>query len=870
MAHIEQEEEEYRPFKFKELKVYASTEWLAGNNKKYRQVFDAKDTGYIYAELSFFNKYYDEKVWQVDVELRCYELKKTEKVLCKLNFKRKVSKFDHVVYFREGWGNKKPGIFWKRGVYYWEAVINGEIVGTKYFYVIDSLQSPTENLLELKSLRLYEGQYDDVNEDDRIYMKSFQAEEARYIYLELAFNNLYEKHEWQTEIFAKFYNENRELKGQVNRLRKIKKGEDSIVMSAGWGSNVKGSWKTGKYYIDVMYMDKLLATVPFVLGDEAEEGVPDAILPAVFPSVIISPEGYVQESFEEIMGKLDSLIGLEDIKTQVRNHAKYIQFLNLRKEKGYKEEDAINVHSVFSGNPGTGKTTVARLLGILYKKMGLLSKGHITEVDRADLVGEYIGQTAPKVKEQIEKARGGVLFIDEAYSLARSNDDSKDFGREVIEILVKEMSNGPGDIAVIVAGYPKEITHFVESNPGLKSRFKHFFEFSDYLPQELSSIARYAAELKEVNLTKSALNYIDHLIVDAFRNRDKSFGNARFIHDLIDKSKVNMGLRIMSSENPSELKREDLGQITLDDVKKIKIKKVNSMPDIPIDHALLQLGLYELDSLIGIENVKKEIRELVEIVSFHKKNGKNVLNNYFLHTVFIGNPGTGKTTVARILTKIYKALGILERGHMIETDRQGLVAGFVGQTAIKTTERLDEAMGGVLFIDEAYALSNFNGLQGDYGNEAIQTILKKMEDQRGQFFIFAAGYPENMDKFLKANPGLNSRFDKRLQFHDYSADELMAIAEKMIKEQSYKLTSAAKTQLKAVMDDMYVKRDKFFGNARAVRNIVLDVIKFQNLRSSKLTSNKQNSTISVEDIHTLIKELDADQGLQKPTIGFKK
>ena len=869
MAHIEQEEE-YRPFKLKELKVYASTEWLAGNNKKYRQVFDAKDTGYIYAELSFFNKYYDEKVWQVDVELRCYELKKSEKVLCKLNFKRKVSKFDHIVYFREGWGNKKPGVFWKRGVYYWEAVINGEIVGTKYFYVIDSTQAPNENLLELKSLQLYEGQYDDVNEDDRIYLKSFQAEEARYIYLELAFNNLYEKHEWQTEIFAKFYNENRELKGQVNRLRKIKKGEESIVMSAGWGSNVKGSWKAGKYYIDVMYMDKLLATVPFELGEEEEEGVPNAVLPATLPSVVISPEGYVQESFEEIMEKLDSLIGLEHIKTQVRNHAKYIQFLNLRKEKGYKEEDSINVHSVFSGNPGTGKTTVARLLGILYKKMGLLSKGHIIEVDRADLVGEYIGQTAPKVKEQIEKARGGVLFIDEAYSLARSDDDSKDFGREVIEILVKEMSNGPGDIAVIVAGYPKEITHFIDSNPGLKSRFKHFFEFSDYLPQELSEIARFAAELKEVDLTQPALDYIDHLIVDAYRNRDKSFGNARFIHDLIDKSKVNMGLRIMSTENPNELKREALGEIKLVDVEKIKIKKVNTLPSIPIDNTLLKLGLAELDSLIGIENVKKEIHELVSIVSFHKRNGKNVLNNYFLHTVFVGNPGTGKTTVARILTKIYKALGILERGHMVETDRQGLVAGFVGQTAIKTTERLEEAMGGVLFIDEAYALSNFNGLQGDYGNEAIQTILKKMEDQRGQFFIFAAGYPENMDKFLKANPGLNSRFDKRLQFHDYNAEELMAIAEKMIREQSYKLTSAAKTQLKAVMEDMYMKRDKFFGNARAVRNIVLDVIKFQNLRSSKLASTKQNSSISVEDIQTLIKELEANQGLQKSTIGFKK
>ncbi|MDA9773798.1 AAA family ATPase [Saprospiraceae bacterium] len=863
--------QEHKPFKFRELKVYSSTEWLAGNNKKYRQVFDAKNTGYIYAELSFFNKYYDEKVWQVEVELRCFELGKKEKSLCKLNFKRKVSKFDNVVYFREGWGNKKKGVFWKRGTYYWEAYINNELVGTKYFYVIDSLQAEEENLLELKSLQLYEGQYDDVIEEERQYMKAFNSEESRYVYLELAFKNLFPKEPWQTEIFAKFYNENRELKGQVNRLRKIKKGEETLVISAGWGSNVKGSWKPGMYYIDVMFLDRLLATVPFELGPEDEEGLPSPILPETFPGIVISPlEETDNNTFEEIMEKLDRLIGLDHIKTQVRNHAKYIQFLGLRKEKGYKEEDSINVHSVFSGNPGTGKTTVARLLGALYKKMGLLTKGHVHEVDRADLVGEYIGQTAPKVKEQIEKARGGVLFIDEAYALARSNDDSKDFGREVIEILVKEMSNGPGDLAVIVAGYPKEVKHFVDSNPGLKSRFKHFFEFSDYLPQELSKIAAFASIEKEVELTKDAIVHIDHLIVNAFRNRDVSFGNARFIHDLIDKAKVNMGLRIMNTSNPELLSREEIGNIILEDVQKINLNKKKPVPEIPIDEELLKLSIAELDGLIGIKNVKQQIHELVSIVSFHKKNGKNVLNNYFLHTVLVGNPGTGKTTVARILTKIYKALGILERGHMVETDRQGLVAGFVGQTAIKTAERIDEASGGVLFIDEAYALSNFNGLQGDYGNEAIQTILKRMEDQRGEFFVFAAGYPDNMDKFLKANPGLNSRFDKRLIFNDYNPAELFDIAIKMLSEQGYKVNKGAIDKLKQTLIKLHQQRDKYFGNARAVRNIILDLIKYQNLRLAKAQSKRANYSISVDDLQILMTELDADKGLKKSTIGFNK
>lgn len=869
---MEQQEQdnEFKPFKFRELKVYSSTEWLAGNKKKYRQVFDAKDTGYVYAELSFYNKNYDLKVWQVEVELRCYQLKKNEKVLCKLNFKRKVSKFDNIVYFREGWGNKKDGIFWKKGVYYWEARINDEVVGSKYFYIIDSKLAPKKNLLQLKSLRLYEGQYDDVNEDDRIYMKSFNSEETRYIYLEMRFNNMYLNSEWQGEFFAKFFNQNRELKGQVTRLRKIKLNEESFTLTAGWGSNVKGSWKPGDYQIDLMFLDKLLATIPFQIGDSSEEGDIALKLTPNFPLIEHTPEELESESFDEIMDRFNKLIGLNDIKEQVENHSKYIRFLHLRKEKGFKDEDGINVHSVFSGNPGTGKTTVARLLGKLYKKMGLLSKGHVHEVDRSDLVGEYIGQTAPKVKEQIEKARGGVLFIDEAYALARSNDDSKDFGREVVEILVKEMSNGPGDMAVIVAGYPKEIQHFVDSNPGLKSRFKHFFDFKDYLPQELSEIALYAAEKKEVVLNPLSKVLVDRMITNAFRDRDRSFGNARFVYDLIDKAKINMGLRVMDLKNPDKLAKVDLSLIKPQDVEKIDIEKKKYLPNIPIDQELLEESMAELNSLIGIQNIKKEIEELVSIVSFHKLNGKNVLNNYFLHTVFVGNPGTGKTTVARILTKIYKALGILERGHMVETDRQGLVAGFVGQTAIKTAERIEEAMGGVLFIDEAYSLSNFNGLQGDYGNEAIQTILKRMEDERGAFFVFVAGYPDNMDKFLKANPGLNSRFDKVLRFDDYEPVQLLDISLKMIEEQEYKITASAKNKLKDLTAEIYTKRDKFFGNARAMRSIILDLIKFQNLRNAKSNSTKSSSLITIEDINELRTQLDEDKGLKRASIGFRR
>ncbi len=860
-------------FKFKELKVYSSTEWLADNKKKYRQVFDRYETTYVYVELSFYNKLFDQESWKVNINLKCYEIKNGKKAVCSLDFSRKINKYDNVVYIREGWGNKKEGLFWKKGNYCWEAWIDGQKVGVKYFYIEDTgteWESVDNNpYFNLKSVKLYEGKYDDVIEEERKYLKAMSSEETRYVYSEIILENNFIGKDWFLELFVKYYNEARELKGQVIKLQSVGKDDDLIKISAGWGSNTPGSWRFGNYIVDIIFLNTLIASVPFEVDDHFVEGQAPVVLSYKDESYLATTNLVGDLTFEEVVAKLDNLIGLSQIKKKVKEHAQYIQFLKLRKEKGFDEEERINIHSVFIGNPGTGKTTVAKMMGAIYHKMGLLSKGHVHEVDRVDLVGEYIGQTAPKVKEALEKARGGVLFIDEAYALARANDDSKDFGREVIEILVKEMSSGDLDMAIIVAGYPKEMKHFIDSNPGLKSRFKHYYEFSDYLPQELAAIANFAAVQKDVIFTPEAKVALDQMITRAYRDRSKSFGNARYVFDLIEKAKINMALRVMASGDADELSHSELETLQLQDVLQIDENDLAVKPAIPVDQELLDLSLTELNEMIGIDSVKREIKDLVNIIQYHQRIGKDVLNKYFFHTVFVGNPGTGKTTVARILAKIFKALGLIERGHIVETDRQGLVAGFVGQTAMKTHERVEEAMGGVLFIDEAYALSNFNGLQGDYGNEAIQTLLKRMEDDRGQFFVFAAGYPENMDKFLKANPGLRSRFDKVLHFDDYTVEQLSEIATYMLIGEGYQVTTKAQKYIAKKCEELVSAKDKYFGNAREVRKLILDVIKQQNLRlaETEKQSGHNPKLISAIDIETAT--IHQDKSLfQSSSIGF--
>ncbi len=573
------------------------------------------------------------------------------------------------------------------------------------------------------------------------------------------------------------------------------------------------------------------------------------------------------ESIEDVMQELDSLIGLDSIKKKIKEYSSYLNFIAIRKRKGFPDTERINLHAVFTGNPGTGKTTVARMLGKIYKQLGLLSKGHVHEVDRADLVAEYIGQTAPKTKEAIKKAKGGILFIDEAYSLARKDDDSKDFGKEAIEVLLKEMGDSE-DFAVIVAGYPNEMDTFINSNPGLKSRFNMYYDFPDYMPQELIRIADFAAEKRSVKLSPEAREFLYKKLVEQYRERTKFFGNARLVNSMIDECKMNLGLRVMQQPNPSEVSMDELSTITLTDVERMYEKQARSSADIPIDEDLLRDSLNQLKGMIGLQSVKHDIDELVKLVRFYKETGKDVRQTFSLHSVFTGNPGTGKTTVARILAHIYKALGILERGHLVECDRQSLVGGYIGQTAIKTTEVLDKSMGGVLFIDEAYSLTDSGS--SDYGKEAIETILKRMEDRRGEFIVIVAGYTQNMERFLESNPGLKSRFDREFHFADFNPSELLEIAHNQLQENNIRPDEKAEEHLNAYMQHLFNTKDKFFGNGRAVRKVIEEAIRNQHLRLSQIPQAERTQEMIMTLTYDDVAEFKLDG---KPTstgrIGFK-
>ena len=860
-------------YKFKALKVYASTEWLADGKKKYRTVFEGGECTYLYVELSFYNKLFDDENWEVKVNLKCYRLldKSKREELCDLPVQAKISKEDNVVFIREGWGNKEAG-FWTRGDYVWEAYMGDELVGVKYFYIEEGGEVSADDnpYFELKQLNLYEGPNEGKPIFDRKYYTHFDSKDTRYVWGELHLENM-QGSAWYCELFFYFYNSAGQLKGHTTELKRVENDDNDVIITTGWGSDTRGSWHRNKYTLEVIFMDKLVAVVPFEIGEDYVEGNSVMLTGDALNTPHLQRPLVIHESLEDLLAELDELIGLQSVKNRVRDYVNYLKFIQLRKKNGFNEEQRINLHAVFKGNPGTGKTTVANMLGKIYYKMGLLSNGKVTEVGRAELIGQYIGQTAPKVKEMIDRARGGILFIDEAYALVRNKEDNKDYGQEVIEILVKEMSDGEGDLAIVMAGYPKEMDVLLDSNPGLKSRFSLYFDFPDFLPQELRQITHLALKTNELIFEEQALHIFNKKIVEKYRRRDETFGNARLVNNLVQEVKLAMSQRLMQTPTPDLLEKEHLELAKKEDVEKAFAKEAKQRPILDIDEELLVEAYAELEEMIGLREVKKQVKELTSLVRFYKETGKDVLNQFSLHTVFKGNPGTGKTTVARILAKIYQALGILERGHLVECSRENLVAGFVGQTAIKTQEKINEALGGILFIDEAYALNSLEG-SNDFGREALEVIIKQMEDRRGELLIIAAGYSNNMDRFLEMNPGLKSRFDKIFNFEDFRAEELYEICSNMLEQQKLQPDPAAEDRLKRYFQMLYDRRDKFFGNGRAIRKIIDDAIRNQNLRMANLDIAERNEEalrmLTMEDIADLEKHLEEHIG--KNHLGFKK
>jgi energy-coupling factor transporter ATP-binding protein EcfA2 len=560
---------------------------MADATKKYRKVYDRYETSYMRVEFSFFNKLFDEEEWEANVRLKCFHINGSQRnELCSQDQKRKILKDENIVYFRDSWGNATGGAYWQKGDYLWEAYMDEVKVGETKFYIEDVGPSkPGENLFfDIVSIKLFEGDGQASTLPQKKYLKKFSQRDARFVWSEFSFKNKSPK-DYFAEIFFNFYDKAGQLKGSNALLTYVATNTADKVYTIfpGWGGDAPGRWKSDLYTMEVVFLDTLIATVPFQVGETFEEGdvavltdttqfLKGSAAPSAAPASTKNTDDILFESIAE----LNALTGLDNIKTEVNEMVKLVRFYQ---ETGKDVLNRFSLHTVFTGNPGTGKTTVARILAKIYKGLGILEKGHLVEVDREGLVAGYVGQTAIKTGDKINEAMGGVLFIDEAYSLASGRGSQYDFGSEAIQIILKRMEDLRGKFGVIVAGYTENMQEFVNSNPGLKSRFDKYFMFEDYSHNEMFSIALAHFNKEGVKPDDASATHLKNYFKFIFDERDEHFGNARTVRQVVGEAVKNQNLRLASMKK-EERTKELMETVIFDDVKEFEIKEVSHKPKL--------------------------------------------------------------------------------------------------------------------------------------------------------------------------------------------------------------------------------------------------------------------------------------------------
>ncbi|MDQ0808605.1 parallel beta-helix repeat protein [Streptomyces sp. B3I7] len=543
--------------------------------------------------------------------------------------------------------------------------------------------------------------------------------------------------------------------------------------------------------------------------------------------------------------ELEGLIGLDGVKDQVRTLVNLNQLAQRRQRLGMPVP-SMSRHLVFAGPPGTGKTTVARLYGSILAQLGVLPDGHLVEVSRADLVAQVIGGTAIKTTEAFMKALGGVLFVDEAYTLT-SGGSSNDFGTEAVDTLLKLMEDHREEVVVIAAGYSAEMDSFLSSNPGLASRFTRTIEFGNYSVEELVTITESMCRSHLYELGPGTTQ----ALAAHFEAMEKgaTFGNGRAARRVFEEMVDRQAVRLATVAEPAE---RDLTLLLPEDVSAFAAERPTRAED-------RQTMLDRLEAMVGLHAVKREVTDLVSLLTTARQREAAGLPapRVNQHLVFSGPPGTGKTTVARLYAELLTALGVLPRGQLVEVARADLVGRYVGHTAQLTKEVFQSALGGVLFIDEAYTLTpEGSGSGSDFGREAVDTLLKLMEDHRDEVVVIVAGYTEEMRRFLDSNPGLASRFSRFVEFEDYSTEELLTIMERHAEESGYTCAPLTLEALRTYLDG--VPRGRTFGNARLARQLLEMMITRQARRLTALGEP------SIDDLRTLLPQDLPTPGLSVP------
>ena len=541
-------------------------------------------------------------------------------------------------------------------------------------------------------------------------------------------------------------------------------------------------------------------------------------------------------NIEEAISKLESLVGLDEIKKQILDHTALVKLNNLRATKGMYNKMP-PMHMVFTGNPGTGKTTIAKHIGEIYHGIGVLSSGHVVVTDRTKLVGEFIGVTEKNALNAINSASGGVLFIDEAYNLFTNSENKKDFGMRVIETLLTYLGNDDTDMIVILAGYSEEMKKMLESNPGMKSRFPYIFNFEDYIPEQLMQIGKKVLEREHYTLSPEAERKLGKYVINAYDHKDEHFGNGRFITRLITTQIIPSLSRRLLKKPIEEISLEEMTTIQACD-----IPEVVSLERRPreLDDTVLTEALERLNKLIGLQHAKQALNDYVSISRLRHSENSLVITPLSLCWDFIGKTGTGKSTAAEILGKLLQGLGILKRGHTVSVNADELTGDDGYLVLIRV---IKEAKDGLLFLDMDAPNSRFNDL--NHLRMWIFNKLRELQQTTALVFAQVKASEDMIAQNLAAN-GVAS-YGNSIVFNDFTVSELTEILVSLLQEE-FQLGIMPEAQTKVLNYIESVKRSETRESPVNARTIFHLAQTIANITQLRLVKSGGDRLVTLQDV----------------------
>ena len=536
--------------------------------------------------------------------------------------------------------------------------------------------------------------------------------------------------------------------------------------------------------------------------------------------------------------KLNNLVGLKKLKYNIESHLNLVRFTQLRQKSGLKATMP-PLHMIFTGNPGTGKTTVASLLGEIYASIGILKTGKVIAVDRKKLVGQFIGDTEANTRNVLQQAHGNILLIDEAYTLIGDPDDKRDYGPKVLDCLLEELGKEQTDMIIILAGYPEEMEKMLKVNKGLSSRFPFTFHFEDYTEDELFEIALRTAEQSGYTFSDDAakrLRTLIHREMERGKGRNKEhFGNARFITRLISSRIIpNMSRRILSpatvASSPQQLSR----------IEAVDIPTSIQDADMAIDEAEINRILKQVDEMVGREDVKRTLHNLVTIARAKQANGEDLSDTIPLQWTFTGSTGTGKSSVGRLLAQLLHAF------HLIASDKMTQLRMPQSSTNAWTPYEIDNILPdtmkqsgqGLLFIDLDDIANSHIDIQW------LRCKLTSLTAEMPGSYAFVIAVDDNR---LSTSPIDMPISTSTIHFDDYSADELMAILRQRLDKRGYTVTDEALEELNRHIQAICNNRSSGFANARTIKHVYIAITSAAELRQPA----SLQPTITKEDVQSI-------------------